>query len=115
MSIGNTGVIAMFKPVISNTQGPPMLAERINAFVDQTTLIHEFGHAGMVNRGVPLTSDHHDEENGAHCTNRDCVMYYANEGAADLVDFVTQIITTGDNIVFQDACLADMDALAAEQ
>lgn len=114
VSFGDTGVIAMFKPVISSAQGPLMLADRVNQFVEQTTLVHEFGHAaGMVNRGVPLTSEHHDEEHGAHCTNTDCVMYYANEGAGDLIDFVVQLITTGDTIVFQDACLADMDALAS--
>ncbi len=110
VSIGDTGVIAMFKPVIDGA-GTPALPG-IARFVEQTTLIHEFGHAaGLVNRGVPLQSEHHDEENGAHCTNRDCVMFFANEGVADLRDFVTEFIASGDTVVFGDLCLEDMDAL----
>ena len=118
VSIGSTGVLAMFKPVIAGAQGPPVFAERANQFVEQSTLVHEFGHAvGMVNRdgGVPVQSDHHDEANGAHCDNPDCLMYFANEGAAELVDFVVRFLTTGEEIVFDDACLADMDAFASGQ
>lgn len=55
VSIGNTGVIAMFKPVIQSTS--PI--EGIARFSEQLVLVHEFGHAiGLVNNGVPLTSDH---------------------------------------------------------
>ncbi|MEL6178280.1 MAG: hypothetical protein AAFS10_04970 [Myxococcota bacterium] len=114
VSLGDTGVIAMFKPVIEGAFGPPALADRINRFVEQTTLVHEFGHAaGLVNRGVPLTSEHHDADNGAHCTQSDCVMYFANEGVLDLVDFVAGVLESGETLTFGDACLADMDALAS--
>lgn len=115
VSLGDTGVIAMFKPVIAGG-GPSPLLSGVDRFVEQTTLVHELGHAaGLVNRGVPLTSDHHDEENGAHCTNQDCVMFFANEGVADLRDFVVKIFTTGDTIVFADDCLDDMDTLIESQ
>jgi hypothetical protein len=76
--------------------------------------VHEVGHAvGLVNRGVPLTSDHHDAEHGAHRTNQDCVMYHANEGAAELAQFVRDAVVAGDTIILGDECLADTDSLIA--
>jgi hypothetical protein len=112
VSIGDTGVIAMFKPVIETTEQP--LFPAVARFVEQSTLLHEFGHAiGLVARGVPLTSAHHDEPHGAHCTSDGCTMYFANEGAADLADFVRDRVTTGSSILFGDECLADTDALIA--
>ena len=101
VSIGDTGVIAMFKPVIDSTSSA--------RFVEQTTLIHEFGHAaGLVNNGIALTSAHHDAEHGAHCTNDRCVMYYLNEGAAGLVSFIQRYLATGDAVVFGQECLDDI-------
>lgn len=109
VSIGDTGVIAMFKPVIAGTGGT--LTENVRKFVEQTTLIHEFGHAaGLVNNGLPMVDDHHDEENGAHCTNDECVMYFANEGANDLVEFVRRFVIDGTSVVFGAECLSDVDA-----
>ena len=47
-----TGVIAMFKPVIANAGLP--LTPDLSRIVEQTTLVHEFGHAvGLVANGVP--------------------------------------------------------------
>ncbi len=110
VSIGDTGVIAMFKPVIESASSPRF--DGVARFVEQTTLVHEFGHAaGLVNRGVPLTSDHHDAEHGAHCDDDRCVMFFANEGVADLRDFVLDFVVNGDTVVFGDECLADARAL----
>lgn len=107
VSLGDTGVIAMFKPVIEGLG----ILEATRAFGEQAVLTHEFGHAiGLVNRGVPALSDHHDEENGAHCTNTECVMYHQNEGAAELVGFIEGAITRGDRVLFDADCLADYDA-----
>ncbi len=109
VSLGDTGVIAMFKPVIESLGA----IEATRAFGEQAVLIHEFGHAaGLVNRGVPLTSEHHDAEHGAHCINRNCVMHYTNEGAAELATFVARVVTAGDVVLFGDECLDDVDALA---
>lgn len=45
---------------------------------DATVLEHEFGHLlGLVDEGTPQQSDHKDAGNGNHCTNRDCLMYFA--------------------------------------
>ncbi len=108
VSIGGTRTIAMFKPVIDSTSAA--------GFVEQTTLVHEFGHAiGLVNNGVPLQSEHHDHENGAHCTNDKCVMYFANEGKADLADFVRRLVVTGDDTVFGPECQADVEAVRGDE
>ncbi len=112
VSLGGTTIVAMFKPVIETSErdGNPLVA----AFVEQSTLVHELGHAiGLVNNGIALTADHHDAENGAHCTNRDCVMYYRNEGLADLRDFVRRYIRTSETVLFGPDCLRDVAAAAA--
>ena len=109
VSIGKTGVIAMFKPVIASTDGPLGGTARN---VEQTTLVHELGHAvGLVDNGIPLTSAHHDAAHGAHCTNQRCTMYWENEGASSAAQFVKQILTGGSNVVFAADCLADVDAM----
>jgi hypothetical protein len=109
VSIGTTGVIAMFKDVINSTNviGVPSIVR----FVEQATIIHELGHAfGLVDNGVPMVTPHRDEANGAHCNNQDCVMFYLNEGASDATEFVQRRVLTGDTILFDAACLADADA-----
>lgn len=103
VSIGNTGIIAMFKPVYDNQLGA--------SFVEPTTIFHEWGHAvGLVNRGIALTSDHHDAEHGAHCTNADCVMYWRNEGLGDLANFIRRFVFGDDSIILGPECLADLRA-----
>lgn len=48
--------------------------------VEATVFRHEFGHnLGLVDNGIPMQRDHQDEAHGAHCTNDQCVMYYAIE------------------------------------
>lgn len=109
VSLGNSGVIAMFKDVIRSTSSAAL--PTLVRFVEQATLVHELAHAiGLVDTGVPATSEHVDTPHGAHCTNDRCVMYYLNEGATDAAMFARQVITTGDKILFDASCLADADA-----
>lgn len=109
VSIGRTGVIAMFKDVIAGTGG---VGPNVERFVEQSTLVHEMGHAlGLVANGVATTSAHHDAAHGAHCTNEACVMYWLNEGASDMAAFAQRYVLANDTILFDDACLADVDAL----
>jgi hypothetical protein len=109
VSLGNSGVIAMFKPTIESAGLGPL--DAVSRYVEQATLVHEFGHAvGLVNNGLPLTSDHHDEEHGAHCDVESCVMYYTIEGVGGAIDFVQQYLVSGDTILFGPACLADAAA-----
>ena len=112
VSIGDTGVIAMFKDVIRSTS---LIAfPNVVRFVEQSTLIHELAHSiGLVDNGVPLTTAHKDAEQGAHCNDDRCVMFFLNEGAADAAEFARQAVVSGDTILFDDQCLADVDALTA--
>ncbi len=104
VSVGNTGIIAMFKPVYDNQTGA--------SIVEQTTLVHEFGHAvGLVDKGIPLTSEHLDHANGAHCLNPDCVMFWQNEGLNDILGFITRLIFDDSDVLFGQECLADIAAV----
>ncbi len=110
VSIGTTGVIAMFKDVINSTNviGFPNVVR----FVEQATIIHELGHAfGIVDNGVPMVTPHRDTDHGAHCDDDKCVMYYLNEGASDATAFVRDKVLTGNQILFDANCLADADAI----
>ncbi len=112
VTAGDSGVIAMFKPVIRSASGG-RAATSASMFVEQSSLVHEIGHAlGLVNSGIPLSTKHQDSAYGAHCTNERCVMYWLNEGAADATDFVRQYVSTGSEILFGSECLADLDAAA---
>lgn len=112
VSLGSSGVIAMFKDVIRSTD--VVAFPNLVRFVEQTTLVHELSHAiGLVDNGVPLATAHVDTPHGKHCTNDRCVMYYLNEGASDAAMFARQVITTGSRILFDDQCLGDVDALTA--
>jgi hypothetical protein len=106
VSIGDTGVIALFKPAIGRG--------RQATFVEQTTVIHELGHAlGPVDRGVPMVQDHRDAEHGHHCTHDGCVMVWANEEPRDLVQFIQSYVKDGTDIVVGPQCQADLDAALA--
>ncbi len=108
VSIGHTGVVAMFKDVIAGTAGIP----NVEKFVEQSTLTHELGHAiGLVDNGVAMVTAHKDADHGAHCSNQDCVMYWLNEGASDAAQFARDKVLSGDSVLFGPECLDDVDAL----
>ncbi len=111
VSLGGTNVLAMFKPVIRSTaqteDGP------VAKFVEQSTLVHELGHAlGFVNNGVPMTTNYQDAEHGAHSNNKDCVMYWLNEGASDLKQFVQRYLTSDSTVMWGPEVLADAKAIS---
>jgi hypothetical protein len=109
VEIGTTGVVAMFKDVIKSTEGSAI--PNIGRYVEQSTLTHELAHGiGLVDNGVPMVADHKDAPHGAHCNDSHCIMYWANEGTSGAVQFAQQNITGGDTILFDAACLADVDA-----
>ncbi len=108
VSIGDTQVVAMFKPTISRYGGS------LESQVEQATLVHEFGHAvGLTNRGVPMESEHHDAAHGAHCSNEDCIMYWTVDGP-DVVSFLDAGSFGDTPVLFGPECLADVDAAAAQ-
>src|SRR5699024_12805489 len=51
--------------------------------IEATSFQHEFGHLlGLVNiegSGTTMQTPHQDEAHGNHCTNEECLMYYAME------------------------------------
>lgn len=106
VSIGHTGVIAMFKPVVAGTGSS---AKK----VEQTTLIHELGHAvGLVDNGVSEVSEHRDDPHGAHCTNTKCIMYWLNESSENLVSYVVENVLSNDKILFDQSCIDDVNRAA---
>jgi hypothetical protein len=111
VSVRGTGIIAMFKPAITVGIVDPLMA----IHMEQTTLVHEFGHAvGLVGEGIPTTSAHRDDAHGAHCRNPACIMYYRNDMVKEGVDFVSEILTPRSGILFGSECLADARALATK-
>jgi hypothetical protein len=104
-SLSGTPIIVIFKDVVVSTGGTTMLGN----YLEQATLVHEFGHAmGLVNNGVPVTSNHWDSENGKHhCKNPNCVMYWHNNGLSDLVEFKQDYLAKGDPVMFGPECLRD--------
>jgi predicted Zn-dependent protease len=106
VSLSGTSVIAIFKPVVRETLDEG--SEFVPKYVEQSTLVHEMGHAfGLVDNGLPAVNPHHDAEHGAHCKNPHCVMYWLHEGSVDLRHFVKQFLQTGRMVVFDDDCLLD--------
>ncbi|MBP8792635.1 MAG: membrane metalloprotease [Lutibacter sp.] len=54
--------------------------ERAELILETSVILHEFCHLlGLVNIGSPMISDHQDDENGYHCNNPKCLMYYQEE------------------------------------
>jgi hypothetical protein len=108
VSVGDT--VAMFKDVIEATGST--LSPNTARYVEQSTLVHELSHSiGLVDNGVPMVAPHEDAAHGPHCNNPDCVMYWLNEGASDATDFALRRLLTGDTLLFDAACLVDVDAL----
>lgn len=108
-SINTTPVIVIFKDVIRNSGG----TQGVQKFVEQSTIVHELGHAfGLVNNGIPLSSSHQDSANGSHTLNEDCVMYWLNEGASDLRAFVARFILSGETRMWGPEVLSDAQAFS---
>ena len=113
VSIGDTGIIAIFKPVIASSA--PKSRDALLKFMEQSTLTHELGHAvGFVNRHVPMVTPHQDTAHGAHCTSDKCVMYYQNEGPSAAIAFASRLSEEDGEILFGPECLADADKAAAQ-
>jgi hypothetical protein len=109
VSLQNDGLIAMFKPVIEDLGSVP--GPHVEKIVEQATLIHEFGHAiGLVNNGLAMVSDHQDDDNGVHCSNSDCVMYFEIAGRSGAMEFVQSKVKGAGNVLWGPECLDDVAA-----
>jgi hypothetical protein len=107
VSLSGTTIIAIFKDIVRQSGNDQ--DDGTAKFIEQSTLIHETGHAmGVVHNGIPLKVDHHDKKHGAHCSNLFCVMYWLNEGRTDLVDFIQSNLLKGNTILYGHQCLNDI-------
>lgn len=107
VSLSGTTIIAIFKPVVRSSGNPAGL---VPIYVEQSTMVHEIGHSlGLVNNGLPMATSHQDSSHGAHCTNPNCVMYWENEGIANLKSFLQQVMQPGGSTtLFGTECLDDL-------
>lgn len=68
--------IAVFEKTIQSKTGGIGQASRVK--VESGTLEHEMGHLlGLVNTGTPMVQAHEDAAHKGHCSNSNCLMYYA--------------------------------------
>ena len=109
VNITETLTIAVFKDVLNEMGERESLITK--KLIEQITIVHELGHAfGLVDAGVDLTSEHHDEDHPHHCTQTNCVMYYANEGKKDIFEYIASHALAEDGSLFGSQCLKDLKA-----
>lgn len=76
------------------------------ATVETVVFQHEIGHIiGLVNNGVDMQTDHQDEENGSHCDDENCLMYFS----VRTTDFFANIFD-GQIPELDQQCIADLQA-----
>jgi pectin methylesterase-like acyl-CoA thioesterase len=97
----NTALALFGKKIKDNSGG---LTQPSRTKLEATVLEHEVGHLlGLVDLGTNMVTNH--KANGNHCSNQDCLMYYAAE-TTDILGF----LVTG-NIPTLDAnCISDIKA-----
>lgn len=72
--------MALFGTSMAETSGG--IGGPSRSHVESTVWQHETGHLmGLVNAGTDMQQEHQDKANGAHCTNEECLMYYAFRNA----------------------------------
>ena len=72
----NTSAVIYGKAIMENTG---KLGKPNRTKLEATILLHETGHLlGLVNKGSAMHSEHIDEQHASHCSNKDCLMYWAN-------------------------------------
>jgi len=81
--------------------------------LETITAEHEFGHLfGLVNISNDdiHNSGHIDPENDKHCVIEDCIMYFSSSAGREAIEARFQNRTPGNIPVFDDLCLADLQA-----
>jgi predicted Zn-dependent protease len=70
--------MAIFGGTIADNSGG--VSQPTRSKLESTVMNHEFGHVlGLVNLGSNMVENHQDTDNGKHCDDSDCLMYYASE------------------------------------
>lgn len=90
---------AFFGPAYEDASGS--IGQPSRYLIEAVSFRHEFGHSfGLVNipgSGTDMQHEHQDEENGHHCDNDECLMYYAMETTDLFGQFVGEEIPPLDN------------------
>ncbi|MCD2421350.1 M12 family metallo-peptidase [Niabella pedocola] len=99
----NSSAALMGKKIHDNSGG---FGQVSRTKLEATVLEHEIGHLlGLVDLGASMQSAHKDVTHGNHCSNQQCLMYYASE-TTDVFGFLAH-----NNAPLLDAgCLADLKA-----
>jgi len=99
----NTSVVLFGKKIQDNSGG---IGQASRTKLVATVAEHEMGHLlGLVDIGSPMQTNHKDAVHGNHCSNTNCLMYYASE-TSDILGF----LVTGNIPSFDANCLADLHA-----
>ena len=100
----NTSFV-IFKEAISNSSS--IFLGRQKNILETSVVLHEFCHLlGLVNIGSQMVTDHQDKENGYHCKNPACLMYYQEELHANYFNGLNEF-----EVPSLDAdCIADLQA-----
>jgi predicted Zn-dependent protease len=102
IAYNNTSMAVFVERIGDFTGGPVQPSQET---VEATVANHEFGHLlGLVNIGSAMQTDHHDEANGPHCDNEDCLMHYS----VRLTDFISNL--TGGIPSLDQNCIDDLQA-----
>ncbi|MEX1192519.1 MAG: hypothetical protein WED10_13220 [Brumimicrobium sp.] len=73
----NTSMAIFGKTVADNSGG---ISQPTKTKLESTVMNHEMAHLlGLVDIGSPMVENHKDSNNGSHCNNDECLMYYASE------------------------------------
>lgn len=99
----NTSTVLFGKKINDNSGG---LGQASRTKLVATVAEHELGHLlGLVNVGSPMQTGHQDAAHGSHCSNTNCLMYYASE-TSDIFGF----LITGSIPILDANCKADLTA-----
>jgi predicted Zn-dependent protease len=99
----NNTSMALFAETIRQHSGGAL--QPSHAVVEGTVANHEIGHIlGLVNNGSDMQSPHQDEENGHHCDNDGCLMFWA----VRTTDFIANLL--GGMPDLDQNCIDDLQA-----
>lgn len=103
----NTSICMMGQTIHAHSGGINQVSRSV---LEGTVLDHEFGHLlGLVNLGAPMQVAHEDASHPHHCSNQQCLMYYAVETTS-----LGGILGTGSIPGLDADCQNDLKALASQ-
>lgn len=103
IAYNNTSTALFGEKIRQNTGG---LGQPTRATVEGTVANHEFGHImGLVNNGSEMQEPHQDTDNGRHCDDDRCLMYFS----VRTTDFLSNLIGAGPPGLDQN-CIDDLRA-----